>query len=156
MNEDFIFEYPQDKEYFERLFLFSNKFKIENFRTLFDFRPPNTKRREFNLIRNLVLRQLLDIHGMKCMLNMECCNLASGIAIDHLIPLSTNMLNKAIRNIKPEKGKKVKTQSFGSNHIDNLLIACNNCNNHKKHRIIDREKLIEILVEKEKCKTDSK
>lgn len=80
---------------------------------------------------------------------MECCDLDSGIVIDHLIPLSTNKLNKELRNLKPDKFKKVISQSFGSNHMDNLIIACNNCNNHKKHRILDRNKLLEILTEKE-------
>ncbi|MBK6989183.1 MAG: hypothetical protein IPH33_13745 [Bacteroidetes bacterium] len=70
------------------------------------------------------------------MLNLSMCDISSGIVIDHLIPLSTNQLNKSLRKLAPVKGKKVATQSFGSNHIDNLVIACASCNNHKKHRII--------------------
>ncbi|MBK7431316.1 MAG: HNH endonuclease [Bacteroidetes bacterium] len=49
---------------------------------------------------------------------------------------------------KPLKGKKVATQSFGSNHIDNLVIACANCNNHKKHRILRRAKFLKNLNER--------
>jgi 5-methylcytosine-specific restriction endonuclease McrA len=51
--------------------------------------------------------------------------------------------------MKAEKRRKVKTQSLGSNHIDNLIITCNNCNNHKKHKILDHDRMITILKEKQ-------
>ncbi len=57
-----------------------------------------------------------------------------------MIPLSSNILNKDIHKVKAEKGKKVVAQSFGSNYKDNLLIACEKCNNHKKHRFIRKNK----------------
>ena len=115
---------------------------------MFDFRLPATKRKEFNKIRNDRLKQLISIHGLTCMLNLYCCDLNSGTAVDHLIPISTNKLNKELRQLKAEQGRKVITQSLGSNHIDNLVISCNNCNNYKKHRILERNKLIHILKEK--------
>jgi hypothetical protein len=31
-------------------------------------------------------------------------------------------------------GKKVPSASYGSNHLNNLVLACTNCNNTKKHR----------------------
>lgn len=127
------FEHAEDQEYFENMF---------------DFRIPNIKRKEFNKIRNQRLEKLKHQHGLKCMLNLECCDLESGTAVDHLIPISSNKLNKELRDLKAEKGKKVKTQSFGSNHIDNLIIACSNCNNRKKHRMLDRDKMTSILKEK--------
>ena len=84
----------------------------------------------------------------QCMLNLDCCDLESGTAIDHLIPISSNILNKELRDLKAKKGKKVKSQSFGSNHIDNLIIACNNCNNRKKHKMLDHRLMMSILKEK--------
>lgn len=144
------FKYPEDKKYFEKLLLTKEKPSIEDFKALFDFRPPSVKRAEFNQCRKKIKTQLIKKHGKKCMLAMECCDLDSGLTIDHLIPLSTNKLNKELRNLKPDKHKKVRSQSFGSNHMDNLIIACNKCNSHKKHRLLDREKIFEILTEKRK------
>jgi len=142
------FEYPDDKEYFEILLKCKNDLKIENFAGLFDFRSPETKRKEFNQIRSKILIELSDLYGTDCMLKLDCCDLKSGTAIDHLIPLSSNILNKKLRNQKAEPGKKVRTQSIGSNHIDNLLIACNKCNNHKKHKFLDPENLEKIFISK--------
>jgi 5-methylcytosine-specific restriction endonuclease McrA len=56
--------------------------------------------------------------------------------LDHLIPLSSNELNKRLRAL-PRVGKaKVARQSFGSNHADNLILACKRCNAFKKHRLL--------------------
>ena len=142
------FHYKEDQEFFEKILLHDNFHDIIDFKEMFDFRNPDIKRKEFNKIRNQKLEILKVKHGLKCMLNFGCCDFESGIAVDHLIPLSTNKLNKELRNMKAIKGKKVKTQSYGSNHLDNLIIACSNCNNHKKHRILDRENIISILREK--------
>ena len=46
-----------------------------------------------------------------------------------------------------EKGKKVLTQSFGSNHKNNLILACKNCNLHKKHRM-EKEVIQKVLKTK--------
>lgn len=142
------FEYPEDQEYFEQMLLHEDIQDINEFSNMFDFRIPELKRKEFNRIRNQILERLKNHHGLKCMLNLDCCDLRSGIAVDHLIPISSNKLNKEIRKLKPDKGRKVKAQSFGSNHIDNLIIACSKCNNRKKHRMLDRDKMASILKEK--------
>ncbi|MFB0924597.1 MAG: hypothetical protein QMB65_04845 [Vicingaceae bacterium] len=142
------FQFPEDQKYFEDLLLNSKAFSISEFRTMFDFRLPDIKRMEFNKLRNQRLKSLKEVHGVRCMLNLDCCDMNSGVAVDHLIPISSNKLNKEIRNLKAEKGKKVKTQSFGSNHFDNLIIVCNKCNNHKKHRILSSEKMRSILHQK--------
>ena len=144
------FEYLEDQKYYEDLLLHETHNNINNFASMFDFRPPEIKRKEFNKNRKRILEALRQKHGMNCMLKFDCCDIHSGITVDHLIPISSNKLNKELRNLKPEKGKKVKTQSFGSNHLDNLIIACSNCNNHKKHRILDHEKMAFILKEKRK------
>jgi hypothetical protein len=47
------------------------------------------------------------------MLSLDICNLESVIAVAHLIPISSSILNKEIRKLKAEKGKEKKTQSFG-------------------------------------------
>ena len=149
-----LFKHPEDRKYFEKLLLTKEITSLEDYKTLFDFRPPAIKRTEFNQCRRKILSQLIKKNGDKCMLALECCDPSSGITIDHLIPLSTNKLNKELRNMKPVKGRKVGSQSFGSNHLDNLIIACNKCNNRKKHRFLDREHLQKILSIK-KCKTNS-
>lgn len=141
------FEFKEDKEYFEKL-LCSESQTIENFIHLFDFHPVDEKRSEFNKNRSKIKQELITKHGEECMLKLSMCDMNSGIAIDHLIPLSTNQLNKSLRKLVPVKDKKVATQSFGSNHIDNLVIACANCNNHKKHRILKGEVLRRIFEAK--------
>lgn len=140
------FEFVEDKNFFEKLLCDSTS-AIDSFNHFFDFRPVAVKRQEFNRLRKGLFFDLAQNYGKDCFLKYpDLCDISSGLAVDHLIPLSTNQLNKLLRNLKPEPGKKVKTQSFGSNHIDNLVIACNNCNNHKKHRLLDREKLLAILT----------
>jgi hypothetical protein len=145
MENENSFEYIEDKKYFEKLLLIENSVPVDVFPTLFDFRSPIIKRKEFNSLRDSLLSRLIEHYGCKCMLNLDGCNIQSGIAVDHLIPLSSNKLNKEIRNLSAEKGRKVKTQSFGSNHINNLVIACNNCNNSKKHRILSSDKMNQVL-----------
>ena len=139
------FQYDDDRIFFETLLEDQPSELLEN---LFDFRPVIIKRREFNKIRKQVLENLILKHGESCMLAFEVCNMESGIQVDHIIPLSTNELNKDIRELSPEKGRKVKTQSFGSNHIDNLIIACGKCNGSKKHKILDRSPINLIFQSK--------
>jgi hypothetical protein len=132
------FEYPEDKQYFIDL-LANGEDKIfnEKFTYLFDFRDPKTKRAEFNKIRSSIISELIEKYGEICQLKLlDDCEISNNLVIDHYIPLSTNELNKKLRNIKPRSGKKVVSQSFGSNHSDNLLISCSKCNNYKKHRIL--------------------
>jgi 5-methylcytosine-specific restriction endonuclease McrA len=150
MDETSIeFENLEDRSYFENLILLNNDFiNKDTFEKMFDFRNPVIKRKEFNKVRAERLETLKLSYGLNCMLKLDCCDENSGHAVDHIIPLSTNKLNKEIRNVKPLLGKKVVAQSFGSNNIENLVIACNKCNNHKKHRILSRNKLITIIKEK--------
>jgi len=110
---------------------------VKKFLKLFDFRDPKLKRKEFGLIRNKVYKKLVADHGEKCQLKLCAdCSQEKVFAVDHFIPLSSNELNKKIRKLKASKGKKVLSQSFGSNDISNLRIACKRCNDFKKHRII--------------------
>jgi 5-methylcytosine-specific restriction endonuclease McrA len=103
---------------------------------LFDFRDPSTKRKEFNKIRNDIFKKLVLKFDKKCQLKIHPdCSKENIFDVDHFIPLSTNKLNKEIRNVKAKKGKKVPSQSFGSNDISNLMIACKKCNSYKKHRL---------------------
>jgi len=132
------FEYPKDQQYFIDLLakgdldLFNNKYI-----NLFDFRDTGIKRKEFNSIRNKVFNNLIIKYGKECQLKLlDNCEIDNNLVVDHYIPLSTNELNKKLRKLKPEIGKKVKTQSFGSNHIDNFKLACSKCNAFKKHKIM--------------------
>jgi 5-methylcytosine-specific restriction endonuclease McrA len=148
---DLIFEYLEDRNYFD-LLLCDLEEDITAYSDLFDFRPPAIKRAEFNRIRNFQLEQLLMRFGKVC--HLKCspnCNVGSGLAIDHLIPLSSNKLNRLLRNFSTSRSldgsiKKAPSQSFGSNAPRNLVLACNNCNAFKKHKILDRTSLKRILA----------
>lgn len=142
---EFFFDFPEDKEFFAKL-LCADQETIEKYHRLFDSRDPALKRKEFNRKRSELIVFLKERQGLNCALNFPgICDLQSGLNIDHIIPLSTNKLNKELRALKPEKGKKVKSQSFGSNNTENLILTCKNCNNHKKHRLLDTAKLRDLM-----------
>lgn len=134
------FKYPEDRDFFID-FLASgdeNKFDKE-FPDYFDFRSSKIKRDEFNKIRNDVFRKLLVKYGEKCQLKIHPdCSKINKFEVDHFIPLSTNELNKKLRHMKRTSDRKVPAQSFGSNNIKNLLIACSRCNAFKKHLLISK------------------
>lgn len=126
------FEFPEDKEFFEEL-LFHFGGLSQNL-GLFDPRELSIKRAEFSKIRNKVFQSLKEVHGNVCQLRChdECAGKAENV--DHLIPLSSNKLNKELRYMKGVGGKKVASQSFGSNNKINFALACARCNSYKKHK----------------------
>lgn len=132
------FQYKADHNYFlEKLAGGDEKLFEEQFLKMFDFRSPLIKRKEFNSIRGNVFNNLVLKYGKKCQLNIHPdCGKKKKFDVDHYIPLSTNKLNKILRKLKPTTGKKVASQSFGSNDISNLKIACSRCNSFKKHKIL--------------------
>lgn len=134
------FEYSEDYDFFDKHLHGGVK---ENSQ-LFDFRDPKEKRKEFAKLRKKLLPEILKRDNNQCQLHFEgICDEESGWQVDHVIPLSTNVLNKKLRMKKAELGKKVVTETYGSNHIDNLVLACKKCNGHKKHNIyIDGVKTI--------------
>ena len=140
-----IFEFPEDEVHFQT-YLCDEGEALDKYESLFDFRTPREKRLEFNSRRNILLASLREKYNDQCQLHFEgICDKQSGWVVDHLIPLSSNILNKRIRNMPAAAGKKVLTQSFGSNHINNLILSCARCNNHKKHRFLPREHIKRIL-----------
>lgn len=134
----------EDKEYMAQLLCREGE-DFSKYECLFDDTDTDIKRAEFNGIKKSRLEQLKSRWEGKCRLEYspECQEV--GVEIDHVIPLSTNKLNKRIRGIKAEKDKKVITQSLGSNHIYNMVLTCSKCNGAKKHQILEKEKLREIL-----------
>ncbi len=132
------FENTEDKTYLVNLLSGGDIIKFEkDYKNNFDFRPVKIKRREFNKNREKFYKILVEKYGNNCQLKLSYkCLKNKNLQIDHLIPLSSNVLNKILRNKKAKKGKKVITQSLGSNHINNLVLACKKCNGFKKHRII--------------------
>lgn len=106
------FQFQEDLYFFEKL-LCQNSETIESYIHLFDFHPVTEKRKEFNRLRKHILVEFSNKYGSICQLNYsKNCDINSGLAIDHLIPLSTNELNKALRQIKPLEGRKVISQSI--------------------------------------------
>lgn len=141
------FEYPEDREFFAQLLCNGDVEKLdENFREYFDFRHPAIKRWEFNKTRKKVLRELIEKYGEECQLKIHPdCSKIKKFEPDHIIPLSTNELNKKLRNMELTSTEKVPAQSFGSNHPNNLILACSRCNAFKKHRFLEKELIQKIL-----------
>jgi 5-methylcytosine-specific restriction endonuclease McrA len=135
------FIYVEDQFWFEVLLM-----DIQQYQLLFDFRNPIEKRNEYKQLRNKILAEKIKEHGIICQLQYQgVCDVSSGITLDHVIPLSSNVLNKALRGMKPNQGKKVPAESYGSNHPHNLILACMACNAHKKHRMPNREEIIKLF-----------
>ena len=131
------FEFKEDEEHFASLLEVIGG--LDENRCLFDFRSPDLKRKEFNKIRNKIFQELVNKYGSSCQLNChEDCS-GEGKEVDHIIPLSSNVLNKQLRNMKGQNGKKVPAQSFGSNNESNFALACKRCNAYKKHRLPSME-----------------
>lgn len=145
------FEFEADRQFFTQLLCAEGE-SLDDYAELFDFDPPAAKRAEFARIRNDILQRRLAELGETCQLRLnERCDTSSGLTIDHVIPLSSNNLNKALRAMgtsRTPEGRLIKTptQSFGSNHPRNLILACASCNGHKKNRILDRDTLRRILA----------
>jgi len=141
------FEHPEDQRFFRDLLCEEGE-ALEKYAPLFDLRDMTKKRREFQAARPSLLKILRTKHGTGCMLQYsEACTGGRGaLTIDHLIPLSSNKLNKEIRHVAPLPGRKVPGQSFGSNHLANLVLACATCNGAKKHRLLARAELRRLLA----------
>lgn len=143
-------EFEADRGFFTQLLCRGGE-TLDDHAELFDFDPPAAKRAAFAKIRGDNLRHRLAEHGEVCQLRIHAqCDVASGLNIDHVIPLSTNQLNKRLRGLGTSQapdGKLLKTptQSFGSNHPRNLILACAKCNGHKKHRILDAATIRRVL-----------
>jgi 5-methylcytosine-specific restriction endonuclease McrA len=132
------FEYPEDEKFFADLLTNGDITKLHTQYThLFDFNHPAIKRWEFNKVSKKLLQELMEKYEGKCQLCIHPdCSKEAKFECDHIIPLSTNELNKTLRNMKRVSKEKVSAQSFGSNHIDNLILACKRCNAFKKHKIL--------------------
>lgn len=147
MNTILTFDHPEDRIFFSDLLCEEGE-SIEKYALLFDFRDVTKKRREFQAARLSLFENLRTKHGSLCMLHCtKACTEGRGVlTIDHLIPLSSNKLNKELRCIVPLLRRKVPTQSIGSNHTANLVLACATCNGEKKHRILDRAEFRRLLA----------
>jgi len=130
------FQYYKDKKYFAQICCNGNMAKLKDYEVFFDFRDPLIKRAEFNQNKRGYFPLIVQKYGKQCMLKIsDDCTLTTNLVIDHFIPLSSNELNKKLRDIRPKEGKKVPSQSFGSNKQENLVIACSKCNSIKKHKL---------------------
>ena len=138
------FEFEKDEEYFNALLASSGG--VEQNLDLFDFRDPCVKRAEFAKQRNHVFQLLEEELGNICQL--QCHTDCAGTAehVDHLIPLSSNELNKKLRRMTGVNGKKAPTQSFGSNNRKNFALACARCNSFKKHKFPSIEILQRVIA----------
>lgn len=131
------FEYPEDREFFANLLTGGDEKRLEiEFLDYFDFRHPAIKRWEFNKVKKKLLAELILKYDGKCQLHIHPdCSKDGKFEPDHIIPLSTNELNKKLRQLVRTSNEKVPAQSFGSNNPKNLILSCKRCNAFKKHRI---------------------
>src|SRR3989338_7517607 len=99
------FDHPENRAYFAALLCNGNAQELEsNYGHCFDFRDPAVKRAEFNRLRPRLLAELIKQFGRVCMLQYpSLCKGGANLQIDHFIPLSSNMLNKTLRHLPPEK-----------------------------------------------------
>jgi len=141
------FEYPEDREYFANLLCDGDCNRLDKeFVDFFDFRHPAIKRWEFDKVRKKILQGLIEKYDGKCQLRIHAdCNSDGGLEPDHIIPLSTNELNKKLRNMERTSSEKILAQSFGSNHLNNLTLACKRCNAFKKHKLLDKDIILRLL-----------
>ncbi|MDO8522333.1 MAG: hypothetical protein Q7S08_03540 [bacterium] len=133
------FKYPEDRQFFLNLLAGGDeKIFDSEYSDYFDFRHPAIKRWEFNKISKKVLAGLIEKYGRKCQLRIHPdCSMTNIWHPDHIIPLASAELNRKLRHIKNNPdGSKPESVSYGSNHLNNLTLACEKCNLHKKHRII--------------------
>jgi hypothetical protein len=132
------FEYPEDRKFFLNLLAGGDEQNFEReFSDYFDFRHPAIKRWEFDKTSKKILAGLIKKHGEVCQLRLHPdCSKEKVWQTDHIVPLSTNELNKILRHMVRTTSEKVPAQSFGSNHSKNLILAFKRCNAFKKHRIM--------------------
>ncbi len=141
------FEYPEDREFFAHLLTKGDPVKLKKYSDLFDFRHPAIKRWEFNKGKKKLLQELVLKYQGECQLRIhpDCSNVLI-FEPDHIIPLSTNDLNKKLRHLTRVSTEKVPAQSFGSNSPKNLILACKRCNGFKKHKFLDEQILSRIFI----------
>ena len=135
------FEYPEDAEFFANLLAEGDLKKVEkDFSEFFDFEDPTFKRKEFDKQSKKILAGLFAKYGRVCQLRLhiDCSNIII-FEPDHIIPLSSNELNKKIRRMTRFSTAKVEKQSFGSNNMMNLTLACKRCNAYKKNKFFKRD-----------------
>ena len=136
------FKNQADQSFFEDLL--ADFGGVEANEQLFDFNDAQAKRRLFNSRRAELAQLLVERDGNRCQLQwLPGCD-EVGTEIDHLIPLQSNLLNKAI-GVIAEPGRKVPSEPFGSNDLSNLVLACSRCNGAKKHRFPSREMIRRIF-----------
>ena len=147
MSPSLQFEFLEDRLFFE--ILFQDVGFLDSWAHLFDFTHQDQKRASFNKIRNQAFSKLMAQPKPICYLAYPDICTVIPEAIDHIIPLSSNILNK-LRGVEAKSGKKVRTQSIGSNHPHNFALACARCNNHKKHRFLGSGHLARVILSSEK------
>jgi len=111
------------------------------------------KCRDFERIRSERFAQLSRQFGARCLLQFAPdCDPAGGLVVDHLIPISSNKLNKRLRAASARRDasgllRKAPPQSFGSNHPRNCVLACHNCNSLKQNGFLDPVTYRRVITE---------
>ena len=134
------FQYTEDGEFFALLLTNgdNDEFRAQHI-FKFDFREPSIKRADFDKLKKSTMEEFAELGRTKCELRLVSDCDSQSLSLDHIIPLSSNELNKHLRKMTAPQGKKVPAQSYGSNDPRNFLVACEKCNGFKKHRFIKKE-----------------
>jgi hypothetical protein len=124
-------------------------FRVASHMDLFDFETPSgVKRASTPKLADVVHFRGTD----RCMLEVpphvntrgrSVCCAGRAEVVDHVVPLSSNRLRKALR-VDAEAGRKVPTQEIGSAHMSNLVGACRACNG-RKHQTLEGSLIRRIL-----------
>lgn len=102
---EFEFEYKEDEKFFADLLSDGDIERLKIYKHLFDFRLPAMKRKEFNMLRNSIFSELMSQYGGSCGLRFyNICEGDQKLSVDHLIPLSSNILNKSLRHFCAKPG----------------------------------------------------
>lgn len=141
-----IFDDAEDLKFLSDRLCTANE-SLDRYSKLFDTsHSPAFKRAQFNTARRDLIAQLTDWYGSTCMLQLDGCRGGAGsLTVDHIIPLSSNELNRN-RGVESLPGRKVATQSIGSNQIANLVFACAPCNGTKKHKFLPPTDMRRVLA----------
>lgn len=149
MSIDFLS--PEEKKWFEDLLCAEGQ-SLEIYSDLFDSRSKREKKNEYKRLKEELKVKLVQQYGLNCQLAFpeKCTSITdeSQIEIDHIIPLDSNTLNKKLHKIPRPFPKKVPQQSFGSNSLLNLVVACPACNGHKMNNLLSKEDYRRLLATK--------
>jgi 5-methylcytosine-specific restriction endonuclease McrA len=143
------FPFPDQERFFRDLLCVPGE-DLSRYADLFDFRDPRIKDDEFGRIKRKAWIDLEKQYGRICqLLYSPLCTPENATHVDHVIPRKSNILHRKRTGLHSMgNGRKVPSESLGSNEMVNLVPACAACNKNKKHRFLNKASMLRILKTK--------